>query len=434
MTQYSRRRFLKTSGALAGGYLLGVSPSPARTRWAVEKLEIGIVGTANRAGANLQGVSGEAILGLCDVDETYLGKAKERFPAAQTFVDFRQMLDNNKFDAVVVSTADHTHAPATMRALRAGSDVYCEKPLTHSVWEARQIARAAQAGKRVTQMGTQIHAGGNYRRVVELIQSGVLGQITEAHSWVGKAWGGGERPQGDEVSPTSFHHDLWLGPAPKRPYHSFYHPAQWRRFWDFGGGTLGDMGCHHLDLPYWALQLRHPVQVSAAGPPVSPETTPTHMSAHWKFPPRTAADGRKLSGVDLHWHDGGNLPPQFSEPELAIPKWGSGTLFVGENGMLLCDYGKHLLLNTKDGHDYSAPPESIPPSIGHYQEWLQAIRKRGSTTCNFDYSGALTETVLLGNIAYRTGATFAWDGAHLKADLPAAQALVQREYRKGWSL
>jgi predicted dehydrogenase len=434
MTHYSRRRFLQTGGALAGGFFLGTRSLPARTRWAVEKLEIGIVGTANRAAANIQGVSGEAILGLCDVDENFLGKAGERFPQAKRFVDFREMLEQTSFDAVVVSTADHTHAPATMRALKAGADVYCEKPLTHSVWEARQIAKVAKAEKRVTQMGTQIHAGANYRRVVELIQSGVLGQITQAHCWVGKAWGGGERPKGDEKPPANFHHDLWLGPAPARPYHDYYHPAQWRRFWDFGGGTLGDMGCHHLDLPFWALELRHPVQVSAEGPPVSQETAPTHMSAHWKFPARVAADGRKLAEVGLHWHDGGELPPQLSEPALEIPKWGSGTLFIGEKGILLCDYGRHVILHTQDGNELSRPPESIPNSIGHYQEWFQAIRNRSATTCNFEYSGALTETVLLGNIAYRTGQAFSWDGAHLKASLPAAQALVRREYRKGWSL
>lgn len=442
-----RRRFLRTSGGILGGLLFGNSllarsrQNPAQ-RSANEKLNVGIIGTANRAGANIHGVSGENIVAICDVDENYLDAIGSKYGAAQRYTDFRELLSESKLDAVVVSTADHTHAPATMMALKAGLPVYCEKPLTHSVWEAREVARLAREAKVATQMGTQIHAGNNYRRVVEIIQSGVLGQITEAHCWVGKAWGGGDRPTEKQMEPADFDHDLWLGPAPERPYHDFYHPAQWRRFWDFGGGTLGDMGCHHLDLAFWALELRHPTRVDADGPPVHAETAPTQMSARWKFPQRKSSSGGKLGALDLYWHDGGKLPTQLGgtpfqgkgEALAAIaPKWGSGTLFVGEKGMMLCDYGRYILLPEDKWVGFEAPAQSIPNSVGHYNEWLNAIRNGTPTTCNFDYSGALTETVLLGNVAYRAETGFDWNAAELEANSAAAQKFIKREYRKGWA-
>ncbi len=435
MSQISRRKFLTTTTTgLAGGFFLGTAPLRPLLRSSLDKLDIGIVGCANRAAANIGGVAGENIVALCDVDENYLGQAGERFPKATRYADFRDMIGREKLDAVVVSTADHTHAPATLLALAHGADVYCEKPLTHTVHEARQVAKLARQQKAVTQMGTQIHAGANYRRVVELIQGGVLGQVHQAYSWVGKAWGGGERPTEVQPVPAHFHHDLWLGPAPARPYHDLYHPAQWRRFWDFGGGTLGDMGCHHLDLPFWALALRHPVAVEADGPAVHAETAPPQMHARWQFPQRITPDGRSLDAVDLHWSDGGMRPPQFLDPDLAMPQWGDGTLFVGEKGMLLCDYGRHVLLPADKWEGFEAPAPTIPNSIGHYQEWLQAIRERGKTTCNFGYSGALTETVLLGNVAYRAGEAFDWDAGNLKASSERAQRFIRREYRKDWVL
>ncbi|MCH2101348.1 MAG: Gfo/Idh/MocA family oxidoreductase [Planctomycetes bacterium] len=399
-------------------------------------MEIVIIGTAIRAMANINGVASENVTAICDVDDEFLDRMGERFDQAHRFNDIREMLDVMKFDAVVVSTADHTHAASTLRALKQGAHVYCEKPLTHTVAEARQVAERAREKKAVTQMGTQIHAGNNYRRVVELVRSGAIGSIREAHCWVGKAWGGGERPTGIQPTPANFQHDLWIGPAPFRPYHDFYHPAQWRRFWDFGNGTLGDMGCHHLDLPFWALDLRHPIRVSAEGPPLHKETAPEAMSAHWDFPERMGFDGRKWPAMTLHWHDGGRLPAQFSDENLGLPKWGGGgTLFVGEQGMLLADYGRYLLFPQEKFVDFEAPEPSIPSSVGHYKEWLDAIRAGGgATTCNFDYSGALTETVLLGCVAFRAGEAFDWNGATLRASSAKAQALVAREVREGWQI
>ncbi|MFT5291631.1 MAG: putative dehydrogenase [Planctomycetota bacterium] len=434
----TRRSLLRTGATIGAASLLPRSSHAlGRARPGLDdKLKLGIVGVANRAASNLAGVSGEQIVALCDIDSNYLNKVATAHPGAVLYRDFRAMLAAEKLDAVVVSTADHTHAPATLMALEQGLDVYCEKPLTHSVAEARLVAETARRKGAVTQMGTQIHSGANYRRVVELVRSGAIGSVRECHAWVGKAWGGGERPTDTPPVPEHLAYDLWLGPAPERPYHPTYLPANWRRWWDFGGGTLGDMGCHLLDLAFWALELRHPVHVSAEGPPVHLETAPTWMRANWEFAARKGAalaqseEVRVLPAVSLHWHDGGALPPQMEAG--TVPKWGSGVLFVGDKGMLLADYGRIQLLPDDKFKNHAAPTPWIADSIGHYQEWIQACKARTETTCNFDYSGALTETVLLGNVAYRSGAKFDWDAASMKASTEQAQQFIGREYRDGW--
>jgi predicted dehydrogenase len=242
---------------------------------------------------------------MCDVDDRYLDKAIADFPQARRFNDFRKMLDSmhNGIDAVVVATPDHIHAPASMMAIKLKKHVYCEKPLTHTVDEARQIAEAAKQAGVATQMGTQIHAESNYRRVVELIQSGAIGPIREVHTWAGRSWGGGDRPQDAPPVPPHLHWDLWLGPAPERPYHPTYLPANWRKWWDFGGGNIADMACHHLDLPFWALELRYPTSVEAEGPPMHAETCPLGLVVHYEFPAR----GDKPP-VRLTWYDGERIP------------------------------------------------------------------------------------------------------------------------------
>ncbi len=423
-----RRDFLKQTAAGAAGALLLGCQAPRRRLSANDKLNLGIIGVANRAAANLEGVSSQNIVALCDVDENYLRAAAQTYPAAQTYHDFRKLLDRNDLDAVVVSTADHTHAPATMLALRSGRHVYCEKPLTHTVSEARMVAEAARKYKRVTQMGTQIHAENNYRRVVELVQSGAIGPVREVHNWVGSVWAGRPLAAQPVPPPASMHWDLWLGPAPERPYDPAYVPAYWRGWWDFGGGAMSDMGCHHIDLSYWALGLRHPVSVEAEGPPVNAQTAPPWLIVHYEFPARGAQPPVKLT-----WYNGEKRPPYFAEGKL--PKWGDGTLFVGEKGMLLADYGRYVLLPEKDFAGFTPPPASIPASIGHHNEWIAACKTNGPTTCNFDYSGALTETVLLGNVAYRTGKKLEWDAKRLKAtNCPEADRFIQHHYRRGWKL
>lgn len=423
----TRREFL-TAAACGAGLLFGISPAAARTYQANSKLSIGVIGVANRGRDNLQGVASQQITALCDVDSAYLDAACAAFPGAERFADFRKMLDRVKLDAVVISTTDHTHAPAAAMALRKGLDVYCEKPLTHTVHEARVVADLARRHQRVTQMGTQIHAGSNYRRVVEAIRAGVIGQVAEVHVWCDGGKSGGDRPTETPPVPPTLDWDLWLGPAPARPYHPAYVPHNWRGWWDFGNGTLGDLACHHMDLPFWALDLRHPVTVEAEGPPIHPESTPTWLIVRYEFPERQSGPA-----VSLTWYNGDRRPRYFAEGKL--PSWGNGTLFVGSKGMLLADYNRHVLLPEGEFANYQPPPRTIPESIGHYEEWIEACKSRGSTTCNFDYSGALTEAVLLGNVAYRSGERLNWDARSLRAKgARHADEFLRRRYRRGWRL
>lgn len=429
--RFHRRDFLKASGAgfaaLSGGVWSQLAAAESKSP--NEKLNIACVGTANRAGADINGVQGESIVALCDIDKNYLDRAAARFPSARTYADYREMIDKEtgKVDAVVVGTADHNHAPATIRAIRAGMHAYCEKPLTHTVQEARIIAEAAKKHNVATQMGTQIHAGDNYRRVVEIIQSGAIGGVTEVHVWVGKGWGGGDRPEGGQEPPANLNWDLWLGPAPVRPFWpGRYHPAQWRRWWDFGQGTLGDMACHYMDLPFWALRLRHPTSCEAEGPEVHPETCPLGLIVRYEFPEREG-----LPPVRFTWYDGNLIPREVAGER--VP--GNGVMFVGSEGKMYADYGNYRLFPTDKFASYKPPQPTIPPSLGHHAEWIKACKDGSPTTCNFDYSGALTEAVLLGNVAYRTGQKLQWDAQQLRAaNCPAADKYIRKEYRAGWEV
>lgn len=424
-----RRRFLQTAATatIAGGVWSELPAAESKS--ANDKLRILCVGTANRAAANIDGIAGEEIFGLCDVDQNYLDRAAATHKSAQTFHDYRDMIDQlaDRADALVVATTDHHHAPASLRGINAGLHVYCEKPLTHTIEEARIVAEAAAAKGLATQMGTQIHAESNYRRVVEIIRAGAIGDVNEVHVWVGKGWGGGELPTETEPPPANLHWDLWLGPAPVRPYAAGrYHPAQWRRWWQFGQGTLGDMGCHYMDLPFWALQLRHPIECWAEGPPVHPETCPLGLTVHYKFPARD-----DLPAVDLTWYDGNQTPREVAGQR--VP--GSGVMFVGSGGSLFANYTSYRLFPTDKFADFQPPPQTIAESIGHHAEWIKACKDGSSTTCNFDYSGALTEAVLLGNVAYRTGARLQWDASNMKAtNCPEADQYVRKEYRQGWEV
>jgi predicted dehydrogenase len=425
--QLNRRQFLQTSTLAGAGVLLAGKGALARVS-PNEKLNIAVIGVRGRGADNVAGVRNENIVAVCDVDENNLAAAAKEFPSAKTYADYRKMLERKDIDAVVVSTPDHTHAVATMAALNSGRHVYCEKPLTHSVWETRQVIEAARKHKRITQLGTQIHATDNYRRVVELVRSGVIGPVREVHVWVGRVWAGKGRPTETPPVPATLSWDLWLGPAPERPYHPAYVPFNWRGWWDFGGGTLADMACHHVDLPKWALKLGPPLTVEAEGPEVNPETTPAWLIVRYAFP---ELDGRPA--VNLTWYNGDRRPPHFKEG--GLPEWGDGTLFVGEKGMILADYGRHVLLPEKDFQGIQPPTAYIPNSIGHHEEWIQACKNGGTTTCNFDYGGELTETVLLGNVSYRTGRKLEWDPKSLKAkNCPEADAFIHPAYRKGWRL
>jgi predicted dehydrogenase len=353
-------------------------------------------------------------------------------------------LKDSEYDAVVVSTTEHTHAFATLPALQRKKHVYCEKPLTRDVHEARIITEAAKAAGVATQMGTQIHAGTNYRRVVELIQGGAIGPVHEAHVWVNRTWGRQspedaakykdvvsvqERPTEEMPVPPELDWDLWLGPAPARPFNTVYFPGpKWYRWWDFGNGTMSDLGSHWNDLPFWALNLDAPLTIEASGPPPHPEIAPATMSATYTYGARGS-----MPPVKLTWYQGQMKPPQWTDK--VIPQWNDGVLFVGSKGMLLSDYGKHILLPEKDFAGFTPPAPTIPDSLGHHKEWLHACKTGAPTTCHFGYSGRLTEANHLGNVAYRAGKKIEWDTKNMRIpNAPEAERFLRREYRAGWKL
>lgn len=435
----SRRQFLQLSAATAAGFWI-----TGRGAWAdeakagdapAEKVRLGLVGVAGRAEGSMSeednAIANQDILAICDVDSDNLEKAAKRFPKAEKYSDFRKMMERKDLDGVMVSTADHCHAPATLIALSTGKHVYCEKPLSHTVEEARRVAETAKKYKRVTQMGTQIHASSNYRRVVELVQGGAIGPIREVHVMLaGKSWSAGDLPAKASPIPKNLDYDLWMGPQEERPFFKGYHPAGWRSYWHWGTGTLGDMGCHFIDLPFWALKLRHPTRVRAEGPPVHADGCPNWIVTSWDYPQRG-----DLPPLTLTWHDN-KQPAAFESWGLPAGKK-TGVVFIGEKGHLFSDYGMHKLLPGDKFTDFKTPAKTIPDSLGHHREWLAAIRKNDptATTCNFDYSGALAETVLLGTVAYRTGKELIWDAPNLKAaNAPDAEKFIRGTYRKGWGM
>lgn len=439
----TRRRFGKVVlGTAAGAF---AAPGIVRGRNLNEKLNLAVIGVGGRGASNLADVSSENIVAVCDVYEPSLDRAGEKHRQARRYADFRRVYDHaNEFDAVVVSTTEHTHAFATLPALQLGKHVYCEKPLTHNVWEARVIREAAEKARVATQMGTQIHAGENYRRVVELIQTGAIGGVSEVHVWVGRAWGRQseedakkhgdivsvlERPRDASPIRKGLDWELWLGPAPARPFNDVYFPGpKWYRWWDFGNGTMSDLGSHWIDLPFWALKLHAPKTIEAFGPPPHPELAPASMHVVYEY----EAKGEQ-PGLRLTWYQGADKPEPWSSG--AIPKWDSGVLFVGSKGMLLSDYGRHVLLPEQEFKDFKRPEPFIPKSLGHHAEWIHACKTGEPTTCAFSYSGWLTEANHLGNVAYRAGKKLEWDAARLYArNAPEAEPFLHREYRKGWTL
>jgi predicted dehydrogenase len=465
----NRRQFLRGTTLSATAFM--VLPSAVLgLRGATspnEKLNIAGIGIGGQGGSDLSNMESENIVALCDVDKAHAGHIFKKYPQAKQFTDYRQMLDEMKeIDGVVVATPDHLHAFASMAAIKHGKHVYCEKPLTHSVWEARQLAKAAREAKIVTQMGNQGQASKETRHMCELVWSGVIGPVHEAHIWTDRPsnglfneyWPQGvPRPKDTPAVPSTLDWDLWLGPAPQRPYNPAYLPFKWRGWWDFGTGALGDIGCHSMDPVFRALKLGAPTSVQAASTRVNEETFPQGSIVTYQFPARTAAvqannchvtglSGAAAGGVamppcKLVWYDGGLRPPR---PDL-LPegqKMGdNGKLLVGTKGFILSN-ANNLVFPKSCAKAAAALKHPIPASAGHHKEWIAGCKGGKKPGSNFDWAGPLAESVLLGNVALRvqlredlTLCRLLWDAEQLKfTNLEDANKFVRNEYRAGWSL
>ena len=423
-TTISRREALKSVAAVA----LGTSAvSTLRADSPNERLNVACIGVGGRGRANVEGLKSQNIVAMVDVDEVRAAKSFDAHPKARRFTDYRKMLDavGGDLDAVVISTPDHTHFHPAYAAMQSGQHVYLEKPLAHNVWETRTLTDLARDSNLATQLGAQRHALPNMHRVVELIQSGAIGAVSEVHCWVGGNRGMPEVPTDQPTPPPTLDYDLWLGPVDGRPYHPSFCPYGWRFWWDFGTGETGNWGCHILDIPFWALGLRYPSRVEASGPEPDEERSPKSMHCRFRFP-----TSNQSNSVELNWHHG--TPPAIKERGLA--EKGNNTLFVGDQGQLLCGFGQLKLLPEKRFEGFQPPSPFIPDSPGFHQEWIAACKGGSPATCNFDYSGPLAETVLLGNVAFRAGG-FDWDSAQLQTSGNAkAQALIQETYRPGWEV
>lgn len=431
----TRRSFLVTGAAAAAALALpscGSLPRRRLPRDPAQKARLMIVGVAGRGGDNLAGVASEHIAVLCDVDANHLAAAAKKFPGARLVADYRSVLQDAaacaELDGVVVSTPDHTHYLPSMLALQQGLDVYCEKPLTHTVVQARQLLRTATANGCVTQMGIQIHANANYHRVVEAVRSGAVGTVREVIVFVnGTDWSAKQLPPTGPV-PEHLAWDLWLGPAAEREFSADYHPAAWRKYWAFGGGTTADMACHFVDLAFWSLELDAPTTLRADGPEPHAECAPRGMRCEYAFPARGARPP-----VTLKWHAGNDRPVEALASR-GLQDWGNGVLFVGDDGWLISNYDRHLIGPEARRAAWRAPAPFLVPSPGHHREWLDACARRTQPSTAFAYAAPLTETVLLANVALRAarGKQLTWDAGTMRTDDAAANALLAAPARAGF--
>jgi predicted dehydrogenase len=421
-----------------------------------DTLRIAAVGVGGMGRRYIQGCASERIVALCDVDHSFAAPVFRKYPEAHVYRDFREMFDKEEknIDAVIVATPDHNHAVITMRALRAGKHVYCAKPLTHNIFEARQVAAQARASKVATQMSVQTCASDDALSTAELLLSGVLGAIHEVHVWTDHPLypAGLTRPVDMPAEPYNLDWDLWIGTAQYRPYHPAYHPWIWRSWWDFGSGTVGDMVCHAMHVFFTALELGQPSRVYASRTTMrggyfkmhpdgtedlphvmeTPETESYSSVISWEFPER-----QHQPPLAMHWYDGGMRPhrPRELDSETAMPR--EGLLFVGEKGKMLTGYygGKARLLPEMNFRDFQPPPKTLLRSVGHYKEWLQACKGGKPANCNFEFASRMTEVAQLGTLAARAGRLLEWDSGRMTISNDAeANAWVNPPYRKGWSL
>jgi predicted dehydrogenase len=390
---------------------------------------------AGRGHSNLEAISalGARVAALCDVDSERLDKAAKAHPRASTYSDFRLMLEQKDVDAVVVSTPDHAHATIALAAMALGKHVYVEKPLAHNIYEARKMLQASRRYKVATQMGNQHHAQAGLRSQVELVQSGAIGAVREVHVYTDRPiWPQGiNRPTDAPACPATIAWDLWLGPAPQRAYHPAYMPFKWRGWWDFGTGALGDMGCHLIDAPFWALDLRDPVSLEASVDGGNQESGPKRSTITYDFPARGSR-----GPVKMVWYDGGRLPPREITDDQPLVDKKNGIIYVGKKGTLFGALGgaaKPVGVGAAKVPT-TAPSQTLPRSPGHHEEFLIACMGGDKASSNFEYAVPLTETVLLGNLAIRAGRKIKWDSEKMETDSPQATQFVRREYRQGWEL
>ena len=435
--QTNRRQFLQTTAAtgigfwVAGGVAAQESKSP-NERIAFASVGIGGKGSSDSGDAGNHG----DMVAICDVDTGRLDGAGKKYPKAKKYTDFRKMLEEmeKSIDAVTVSTPDHTHAPAALMAMRMGKHCFCQKPMTHSIYEARLMGKVAREKKLATQMGNQGTASGGLRKAAALLRAGVLGTVKEAHVWTNRPiWPqGGSRPESTDP-PSNLAWDLWVGPAPHRDYHGSLHPFAWRGWWDFGTGALGDMACHTLNMPFMGLDLRDPISVQAECSGHNKDSYPK-----WSIITCQFAATASRPALKMVWYDGGKRP----DPELLDGQKpaGSGSLMIGSKGKMYSPG------DSGDGYQLLGGATEIEVEFagnqgGHFGEWVTAIRGGPPAVSNFpDYAGPLTEVVLLGNLAVWVaaegkGEKVQWDAKNLKStNVQGLETIVKPVYRKGYTL
>jgi len=437
----NRREFLAAAGGAAVGLYIvprsvlggegGTPPS--------DKLNIAGIGIGGQGGGDLREMAGENIVALCDVDAKYAARAFKTYPQAEVYKDYRIMLAKRKdIEAVMIATPDHMHAPITLAALRAGKHVYVEKPMAHSIEEARVMTKVAKETGLVTQMGNNGHAGEGLRLTREWIQAGAIGTVREVHCWSdrpGTFWKQDlDRPTDTPPVPPDLDWNLWLGAAPERPYNPVYVPRAWRGWFDFGTGAMGDMAIHNMDPAFYALDLDAPIAAEATTSPLKKESFPAWQIITYTFAAKGARPGLKIT-----WYDGGKQPPRPQELEADRSMGDNGILFVGEKGTMLCGgwAGAPRLIPESKMQAYEKPPKTLPRSVGHRAEWIQACkdRKPSGAKAGFAYSGPYTEALLVGNLAVRLQKPIQWDSAAMKAtSAPEADRLIRKTYRDGFGI
>lgn len=449
-TKMNRREFLGSAVAASAAFtivprhVLGGPNYKAPS----DKLNIAGIGIGGKGKHNLEPCkkAGENIVALCDVDEDYAGAVFKEYPDAKVYKDFRVMLEQQKdIDAVIVATPDHSHAVIAMAAMQLGKHVYVQKPLTRTVYEARMLTEAARKYKVATQMGIEGHSRDSVRMLTEWLWDGAIGKVHKVDAWTDRPWWeqGLYRPYESPSVPEKIDWDLWLGPAPYRPYHPAYMPWVWRGWWDFGTGALGDMGCHVLDVMFTALKLTYPKGIEAYTPKIYArrdvlketlkETAPVASIVYYQFPAR-----EKMPPLELVWYDGGMMPPRPKELESGRKLSDNGLIFYGDKGTILTDIygdGARIIPETKM-KAYKLPKPSLPRiTTSHEENWIMACKGGEPACANFDYSGPLTESVVLGNIAIRVGEKIEWDAENMQVtNVEAANQYINPPCREGWSL